>query len=242
VPRSSSPPPQTTRTRRRPRLRQSGGATPDLARLHGRRLVTINETPQHCRLNEARVKFITSHDIITARNLYEQLFDFTPTHKVFLTTNHKPVVRDTDEGIWRRIHLIPFTATIAKERRDRHFREKKLLPELSGILNWALDGLRAYWRDGLDPPQEVLHATQEYQKDMDIVGQWIEERCEKDATSEHTIAELHNDYKKWAEDEIGFVMSTINFGRELSRRDGLERKKVNRARGIRGLKLLPEPL
>jgi putative DNA primase/helicase len=74
--------------------KNTGGATPDLARLHGRRLVTINETPQHCQLNEARVKFITSHDIITARNLYEQLFDFTPTHKVILTTNHKPIVRD----------------------------------------------------------------------------------------------------------------------------------------------------
>jgi putative DNA primase/helicase len=147
----------------------------------------------------------------------------------------------TDEGIWRRIHLIPFTATIAKERRDRHFREKKLLPELPGILNWALEGLRSYWRDGLDPPREVMHATREYREDMDIIGRWIEERCDKVPNAEHTIADLYHDYERWADNEIGFAMSTITFGRDLARREGLERKKVNRVRGIRGLKLLPRP-
>jgi putative DNA primase/helicase len=222
--------------------KQIGGATPDLARLHGRRLVTINETPQHSRLNEARVKFITSHDIITARNLYQEPFDFTPTHKTFLTTNHKPIVRDTDEGIWRRIHLIPFIATIAKESRDRHFREKKLLPELPGILNWALEGLRSYWRDGLSPPREVIMATKEYRDDMDIIGQWIDERCEKNAEAKETIAAIYSDYKEWARDEIGFAMTSISLTRELVER-GFPRVRMSGGdKAIQGLKLLPRPM
>ena len=101
-----------------------GGATPDLARLFGRRLVTINETEQHSHLNEQRVKFITSHDVITARNLFEDPFDFMPTHKTCLTTNYKPIVKGTDEGIWRRIHLWPFVTTIPENERDASFREK----------------------------------------------------------------------------------------------------------------------
>jgi putative DNA primase/helicase len=216
--------------------KQGGGATPDLARLHSRRLVTVNETEQNDRLNEARVKFITSHDVITARNLYEAPFDFTPTHKTFLTTNHKPIVRGADEGTWRRIHLLPFVRKIPVEERDVHFREEKLLPELSGVLNWALAGLRAYRCEGLNPPEAVRAATKEYREDMDLIGQWIEERCERDLHAETPTAHLYSDYKDWAEDEIGFVFSKITFGRELADR-GFKKADTGRSRGFRGLKL-----
>jgi putative DNA primase/helicase len=216
--------------------KNAGGATPDVARLHGRRLITINETEQHSRLNEARVKFITGHDTITARNLYEEPFDFAPTHKTFLTTNHKPIVRGTDEGIWRRLHLLPFTHIIPVEERDRHFRQKKLMPEMPGILNWALEGLKAYWRDGLNPPQEVLSATQEYRDDMDIVGQWIEERCCRNPASVEKVAGLHRDYEQWSRGEIGFSMTVVAFGRELSDR-GFVRTRVGNQRAVRGLAL-----
>jgi putative DNA primase/helicase len=154
-----------------------GGATPELARLKGRRFVAINETSENDHLNEARVKFITSHDMITARDLYQKLFDFVPTHKTFLTTNHKPIIRGTDVGIWRRIHLLPFTVTISPEKVEKDFRERRLVPELPGILNWAMEGLRAYLKEGLNPPRAVYAATHEYQQDMDVVGQWIDERC-----------------------------------------------------------------
>jgi putative DNA primase/helicase len=216
--------------------KHAGGATPDLARLCGRRLLTINETQQNDFLNEARMKFITSHDTITARNLYEAPFDFTPTHKTFLTTNHKPIVRGTDTGIWRRLHLVPFLTTIEPESRDPHFREKMLTPELSGILNWAIDGLKAYNRVGLNAPQAVASATAEYHHDMDIVGLWIEERCVRDPGSVVKTIELYHDYKQWSEKQVGFTMSTIAFGRELVSR-GFERAKVDGERGIRGLKL-----
>lgn len=139
--------------------KRAGGATPDLARLNGRRLVTVNETQQNDLLNESRVKFITGHDVITARNLFKEFFDFTPTHKTFLTTNHKPIIRGTDEGIWRRIHLLPFTKTIPAEEREVNFREKMLMPELPGIFELGTggtEGLPKKWaeaasnRDGRD--------------------------------------------------------------------------------------------
>jgi putative DNA primase/helicase len=216
--------------------KHGGGATPDLARLYGRRLVTVNETEASDKLNESRVKFMTSHDIITARNLYEGFFDFAPTHKAFLTTNHKPIVRGTDEGIWRRIPLLPFVETIPAEKRDVHFRAKKLLPELSGILNWALAGLRAYQQQGLNPPEAVTAATKEYREDMDIIGQWIDERCVRDFFAETSSAQLHEDYKEWAEDEVGFMLSKVTFGRALAER-GFKKIRVNRSKGFRGLKL-----
>jgi P4 family phage/plasmid primase-like protien len=218
--------------------KRTGGATPDLARLHGKRIVTINETEQNDHLNEARVKFITNHDAITARNLYEAPFDFTPTHKTFLTTNHKPIVRGTDPGIWRRIHLLPFLVQITAEDRQPNFREKKLLPELPGILNWALTGLEAWQKGGLQPPKSVTDATLEYRTDMDLIGLWIEERCKENPASEMTTAELYQDYDNWAENEVGFKVSVIAFGRELASRPGLTAKKVGGHRGIAGLEVL----
>jgi P4 family phage/plasmid primase-like protien len=218
---------------------KTGGATPDLARLHGCRFVTINETEQNDQLNEARVKFITSHDKIAARNLYEAPFDFTPTHKTALTTNNKPIVKSTNVGTWRRINLVPFVMTIAAEDRNQNFREEKLLPELDGILNWALAGLREYWRKGLEPPTVVTDATNEYKSDMDLIGSWIEERCLVDPVAEETTAALHVDYVEWARHAgASHAMSSIALGRELVDR-GFARKKVNRGRGVGGLKLDP---
>ena len=220
--------------------KRQGGATPDLARLFGCRLVTINETENADHLNESRVKFITSSDIITARNLYEKLFDFVPTHKTILTTNHRPIVRGTDEGIWRRIHLWPFTTTIPESERDKNFRDEKLLPELAGILNWALEGLTDYLKFGLRPPPSVLNATQDYRGEMDIIGRWIEDAASSMRRQRIPTAKLYVDYDNWARGEIGFTTSTIAFGRDLSDR-GFNRTKVkvkeNWVRGIRGLKI-----
>jgi putative DNA primase/helicase len=220
--------------------RRQGGATPDLARLFGRRLVTVNETEDKDHLNESRIKFITSNDVITARNLHESFFDFKPTHKTILTTNHKPIVRGTDEGIWRRIQFLPFTMKIPDAERDKHFREKQLMPELSGILNRALEGLREYHRIGLSPPNIVLEATKEYRDDMDLIGNWIEERCELDPNSKIQSKVLYSDYVNWARDEIGFTTSAISFGRDLVDR-GFKRVKKGRNRAIRGLNLRPLP-
>ena len=195
--------------------RQAGSATPEVARLKGRRLVCINETSENDRLNEARVKFITSTDTITARKLYHDFFDFKPTHKTMLTSNHRPIVRGTDEGIWRRIHLVPFTVTIPDYEIKKNYREEELRPEHPGILNWALDGLKAYREIGLAPPDAVRGATTEYREDMDVLAQWLKDRCEIGPKARVPSTDAYADYARWADDNIGWTMSHTRFIRRL---------------------------
>jgi putative DNA primase/helicase len=214
-----------------------GGASPELARLKGRRLVSINETSENDHLNEARVKFITSQDKITARSLYQDFFDYDPSHKTFLMTNHKPIIRGTDIGIWRRIHLLPFTVTIPADKVEKDFRERRLMPELPGILNWALAGLAAYREQGLNPPVTVLASTQEYRADMDIVGQWIAERCEQEPNASVPTSLAYNNYVQWAEEEVGWILKKLTFRRHLSDRGFGAVKGAHGQRAIRGLRL-----
>jgi putative DNA primase/helicase len=220
-----------------------GGATPELARLKGRRLVAINETSENDHLNEARVKFITSQDKISARDLYKGFFDFDPSHKTFLTTNHKPIVRGTDIGIWRRIHLLPFIVTIPPEKVEKDFRERRLMPELGGILNWALEGLKAYLKEGLKPPPAVLDATEEYRQDMDVVEQWIDDRCDIDPQATVPSSIAYDDYARWAEGQIGWALKHLRFARTLTARGFKHEKGTAGQRLIRGLRLkAPAPL
>jgi putative DNA primase/helicase len=214
-----------------------GGATPELARLRGRRLVSINETSENDHLNEARVKFITSQDKITARNLYQGFFDFDPSHKTFLTTNHKPIIRGTDIGIWRRIHLLPFTVAIPPAKVEKDFREQRLMPELSGILNWALAGLADYCKQGLNAPEKVTASTENYRQDMDVVGQWIAERCEVDPNATVPTSLAFNDYFQWAADEVGWQLKKLTFRRNISDRGFPAETGTHGQRMIRGLRL-----
>jgi putative DNA primase/helicase len=217
--------------------KKAGGATEEIARLRGRRFVAVNETAENDQLNEARVKFITSQDMISARNLYGHLFDFFPTHKSFLTTNHKPLIRGTDEGIWRRVQLIPFTATIDKSKLEKNFRERRLMPELPGILNWVLDGLAAYRKEGLKPPVMVLASTKEYREDMDVVGQWIAERCEVDPKASVPTGVAYIHYSYWASEEVGWELKKPRFRRQLSDRGFAPVKGSQGQRMIQGLRL-----
>jgi putative DNA primase/helicase len=217
----------------------SGGATEEIARLKGKRFVAINETSENDQLNETRIKFITSQDMISARNLYGHYFDFFPTHKAAITTNHKPIIRGTDEGIWRRVHLVPFLVSIAPQSVERDFRERRLLRELPGILNWALEGLDAYLRQGLNPPSSVLASTQDYRADMDVVGQWIAERCEIDPHARVPTAQAYGDYFNWAREELGWELTKLKFRRHLTDRGFGLAKGAGGKRLITGLRLKP---
>ena len=218
-----------------PKRGEGARATPEVARLNGKRLVTVNETQDGDVLNESRVKFITGQDVINARSLFQEPFDFWPTHKGFITTQHKPIIKGVDEGIWRRIHLWPFEYMFPEKERDPHFRQDVLTPELPGILNWALAGLRDYQNGGLQPPKTVTAATKDYRADMDLVGQWITERCVIDPEGKPKGADLYEDYKNWSINEVGFSKNPIGFGRDLSKR--FTRTTFNNVRCYQGLKL-----
>jgi putative DNA primase/helicase len=157
-------------------MKKSGDQyTNDIARLRSTRFVTTTEAEQGRRLAETLIKKITGNDQMTARFLYGEFFNFTPTFKIFMATNHKPVIKGTDYGIWRRIKLIPFTTRIPEEKQDKHL-ELKLREEASGILNWLLEGTARWKREGLKAPKAVLLATDEYREEMDVIGNFLKER------------------------------------------------------------------
>lgn len=222
--------------------RDASAPAPDVVGLKGKRLVTINETAEDDKLAEARVKYLTGTDTITARGLYQDNIEFRPTHKTALTTNHKPTVQGTDTGIWRRIHLVPFTVDLRKKTKGKvikNFREEKLLPEMSGILNWALRGLRDYLHNGLNPPSAVLQATQAYREDMNMVLRWAEERTEK-VTEDHfeTTAKLYGNFEQWSKTETPWPLKNRKFSDRLNEL-GFKRIKKQGERGFVGIKLRP---
>jgi putative DNA primase/helicase len=205
--------------------------------LKGCRFVADNETNENDQLNEARVKFITSQDTITGRYLYGHLIDFFPTHKTFLATNHKPIVRGTDKGIWRRLHLMPFTVTIPEDDVEPEFRERRLMPELPGILNWAIEGVAAYLKERLSPPAIVRAATDDYRQDMDVVGQWLEERCVLTPDASTPTSSAYADYAQWAAGEIGWALTHLRWRRHLADRGFEAAKGTHGQRVIKGLAL-----
>lgn len=179
-------------------LKRTGENTNDIARLRGMRLVTTSEVEQGKALSESLVKQITGEDKLTARFLYGEYFSFRPTFKIFMATNHKPRIKGGDYGIWRRIKLIPFTVTIPPGQRDRHL-EEKLEKENSGIFNWLLDGYTMWRKEGLDDPESVRAATEEYREDMDVIGTFLKECFAVDATGtmRTSSAEMYGAYVSW---------------------------------------------
>lgn len=175
----------------------AGGASPDLAALHGARFVLCAETDQGGRLNEGRVKWVTGDDTVQARRLYEAPFTFTPSHSIWLTTNHRPTVRDGGEALWDRLILIPFDVRIPDAEQDKTLPEA-LRAEAEGILAWLIEGAHAWYRDGLNPPGNVLAATDSYRVDNDWFAEFLDTACEVREGLQVPSADLHRAYAAWA--------------------------------------------
>lgn len=158
--------------------RKSGSdATPDLMRLIGARAAITNEPEEGERLQEQKVKEMTGGDEMLVRNLHSDFVAFTPYFKLTFTGNHKLEIRGTDDGIWRRPLLLPFDVQIPEAERDESLGDKLFDQERSGILNWMIDGLVDYLEGGLQEPAKVLHATEEYRKDSDPLGDFLATGC-----------------------------------------------------------------
>ncbi|MEY4756042.1 MAG: hypothetical protein RJA34_940 [Pseudomonadota bacterium] len=213
----------------------------DMAGLRGARFVAAIETEQGKRWAESKLKNLTGGDKIAARFMRQDFFEFFPQFKLFVAGNHKPAIRNIDEAMKRRLHLIPFTITVPPEKRDKHL-QQKLLAERDGILAWALDGCLAWQRLGrLDPPQLVLDATDEYFEAEDALGRWMDERCLRVGTAKSLTAELFTDWKQWAEAAGEFVGSQKRFADLLLTR-GLEKWRNGMGlRGFQGIGLKAPP-
>lgn len=175
---------------------RGGGVPNDVAALRGARLVTASEPEQGAVLNESQLKEMTGDSALTARFMRQDFFTFEPTFKLLLATNHRPIVRGTDHGIWRRIRLVPFTETIPDEEKDPEL-GPKLAAEHDGILRWALAGCLEWQRIGLAPPERVLLATKDYRTDMDILGEFLSERCELGPSERVANSELWQEFERW---------------------------------------------
>jgi len=218
-------------------VKRGDGPRSDLARLKGVRLATSSEGDEGARLAESVVKQLTGDDTITVRRLYENEFEFRPGAKIFLATNHEPKIRGADEGIWRRIWLLPFVAYISEAERDPYIQEK-LEAEAPGILNWCLQGLRRYYENGrrLSPPKKVVAATAAYRQESDVVGRFLSDETVPEMGREIDRSNLYKIYVAWCEDEGEKPVANRTFTKNLRDRKIKERKS-NGTRFWSGIRL-----
>lgn len=223
----------------------SSSATPELAQLPGARIVAASETAEGSRLDMELVKQMTGDDL-SARHLYREEFQFTPTFKVLFSTNHLPIVTGTDNATWRRLHPVPF---------DRRWRlptdspghnldcppadltlRMRLMGQLAGIQAWLVSAARDFIAAGcnLPPmPSRVLEAQSQYRTSSDVLGNWLADRC--DVVPEAESSGLYTDYRRWCEEMGLHPISAMSWGRSMTERfgPGSRRGGVIYHRGVR---------
>jgi putative DNA primase/helicase len=172
----------------------------DIAKLHGARFVIAQETEKGRKWDEVKIKSMTGGDKMTARFMRQDFFDFQPTFKLFITGNNKPQLENVDEAMRRRLLMVPFAVQIPPDERDPDL-PKKLEAEWPAILRWCVDGCLAWQEIGLQPPEVVTKATDEYFSDQDVVRQWLSECTKNDMPTAFTpVAELYASWKSWCDD------------------------------------------
>lgn len=214
----------------------------DMAGLRGARFVAAIETEQGRRWAESKVKNLTGGDKIAARFMRQDFFEFFPQFKLFVAGNHKPAIRNIDEAMKRRLHLIPFTITVPPEKRDKHL-QQKLLAERDGILAWALEGCLAWQRLGrLDPPQQVLDATDEYFEEEDAIGEFLDEDCQQSAVAREAISAIYQRWRERAERRGEYVGTSRWLTQQLINRGFARTRLHGGAKALSGLSLKPREM
>ncbi|WP_233337748.1 DNA primase family protein, partial [Xylella fastidiosa] len=202
-----------------------------IADLAGRRMVTTHESGDGEALREEFVKQATGGDTLKARYLYGEFFEFQPTHKLQLLTNHKPVIKGQDVGIWSRIMLVPFKASFGTAEAIEaglaqypidHKHTEKLAAEREGVLAWVIAGAVEWYRDGLNPPEIVRDASKEYQTEQDRIAQFIAEECILGMEHEEKLTApmgggLYPAYTQWCKDSGVYPLSKVRFIGDLRR-------------------------
>ncbi len=185
------------------------------ARLKGLRLAVASESKEQKTLDDGTVKLLTGGDTISARFMHKDFFEFEPTHKLVLITNHKPRIKGTDEGIWRRVLLVPWTVVIPESQRDTKLKAK-LRAEAPGILKWIVDGCLAWQREGLNPPEAVRAATAQFRGESDTIGRFLSQRCTTRIPSAVVSAtDLYRAFEAWCREEGETPSTQTRFGRDL---------------------------
>lgn len=217
----------------------------EVADLRGKRLVYCVETGEGKRLAEELVKRLTGGDQLKARLMRQDFFSFDPTHKLWLSANHKPVIRGNDHAIWRRIPVIPFNVIFKNPEnaqpgepvKDLELLDK-LKKELPGILAKSVRYSRGWFENGLKWPEAVKAEVKEYRDEMDTIGQFIEQRCEKREDSRETAADLYRSYREWSEENGLMPFSQTRFGIAVVER-GVRKVKTHGNIAYVGLRIIP---
>jgi P4 family phage/plasmid primase-like protien len=213
----------------------------ELAKLRGARLVTASETEEGRRWAESRIKQLTGGDPIDARFMRQDFFTYTPQLKLLFQGNHMPKLRTINKAISRRFKRILFAIIIPDEKVDKHL-EAKLKTEWSGILAWAIEGCLEWQRIGMCPPKVVTDATESYLESEDVLGEWLNECCVRDANAWENSTALFSSWKGWAVGRDEWIGSSTEFSKKLEDRgEFTKRKNVEQTkRGFGGVRLKTE--
>lgn len=207
-----------------------------LADLRGARFVVTSESDDGRRLAEATVKALTGGDRVKARYMRQDFFEFDPTWSMWVATNHRPEVRGTDDGIWRRLKVVPFTVSIAKDDQDPDL-PAALRREAAGILRWLLDGCTAWQQEGLSEPLAVRMATEDYRSSQDALADFFGDCCIIDQMHTASAKDLLTAYNAWLEEQGERHTNQKRLGLALAER-GLEKYRSNQGFRYRGIGLV----
>ncbi|MEX2149077.1 MAG: phage/plasmid primase, P4 family [Steroidobacteraceae bacterium] len=219
--------------------RRYTGIPNDVARLRGVRVAMMNETSQGGRFDEAKLKDLTGGDRLSGRFLREEFFDFRPTHKLVIRGNHKPAICGTDEGIWRRLRLVPFAVQIPSEQQDAGLIEK-LRAELPGILRWAVAGCLEWQQTGLNPPAVVMEAVRKYREESDVLGRFIAECCNERKLGQVKSSAFFTRYQAFCEQAGERWIPSRDLPAEMERRGFVYKRGTAGTRLYVGIELQPE--
>lgn len=209
-----------------------------VADLFGARLAVTSEVERGKQFAESTIKSLTGEDTITARFMHQNFFRFRPSHKIFLAANHMPTIRGKDPAIWRRIRMIPFTVSIPESSRDPRLLSK-LRKELPGILNWAIEGCLNWQAEGLGQPKAANLLKEDYQVEMDILHDFINQICFLHPDAKATSKDLYNAYLKFCDENADTPVKKKSFGMMLKEK-GFESWRDMKNRGFVGIRLIEE--
>jgi putative DNA primase/helicase len=191
-------------------------ASPDIAKLAGKRLVVCSEPPKRMPLDTALIKNFTGNDEITARFLNQGEFSFYPRFKLLCNTNYLPVVTDTTIFKSGRVEVVEFNKHFSENEQDKTLKEKLSTEEsLSGVLNWCIAGWVLFNKEGLEPPKSIVNASNEYANNSDKIQLFLDDTLEKCPGNNLSIKEVYEKYESWCDSNGLYAESKQNFIGEL---------------------------
>lgn len=203
--------------------------------LRGARFAVMSELDKNDKMNEALLKSLTGGDEITAKLMGRNFVSFMPSHSFFLQTNDLPAMDANAKAAWARVRVVPFDVSF--EGREDHSLEQRLETELSGVLTWAVEGLRAYQQSGLDEPDAVRASTDAYRSDNDALSRFVADRCVLNPAASVATSKLTEAYNQWANTNGEQPMSSRALGKDIRQMDGIGESRTNSARGLTGIGL-----